>query len=259
MKPIAALAPGRSRAEAVEKLRRLLPCLETGRTQPRTLSFGLPVLDEHLPLGGLMLGALHEIAPLAGNDRTAALGFLVALLARLPDAPLLFVMPRALAAQTRPHGHGLNRMGLDPARVLLIETAGEKQSLWALEEALRSAVPAAVAGAIGRKLDLRASQRLHLAAGESGVPLFLLRPAGAFEPGVAVTRWEIGSVPAARDRFGMIVRSRWRVVLSRCRNGRTNEWLVEYDHAARCFSLSPPLAGAALSRGAGARGIRRAG
>jgi protein ImuA len=260
MKPIAALAHGRSRAEVVEELRRLLPGTVSGTAPARVLAFGVPALDAWLPQGGLALGALHEVAPAGEGDRTAALGFIVALLGRRPrGAPVIVVIPRRLAGDNRLYGHGLNHLGLDPSRIILIETTDEKQALWAMEEALRARVPAAVAGAIGRKFDLRASQRLQLAAMESQVPLLLLRPAGLLEASAAVTRWRIASAAAVRDRFGMIARSRWRVSLERCRNGRSGEWFVEYDHAAHCFSLSSALADPALSRGAGTPSERRAG
>ena len=58
----------------------------------------------------------------------------------------LVTAPGGLAGHGRPHGHGLNGLGLDPARVILVETADDKQALWAMEEALRSGVPAAVVG-----------------------------------------------------------------------------------------------------------------
>src|SRR5262249_21134963 len=152
----------------------------------------------------------------------------------------------------RPHGHGLQRLGLDPARLILVETQTEAQALWAMEEAVRSAVPAAVGGTID-KLDLRTSQRLQLAAGEAGLPLFLLRPAQATDASAAATRWRIGAAEAARDRFGLITHTRWHAQLERCRNGRSGEWLVEFDHAAFRFSLAPALADPALPRRADAR------
>ena len=54
----------------------------------------------------------------------------------------------------RLYGHGLNAFGLDPARLILVETAHRKETLWALEEALHSGAPAAVAGVIDQ-LDLK--------------------------------------------------------------------------------------------------------
>lgn len=241
----------RSRAEVVHELRRLLPRMDRIAAATRALPFGLPALDAYLPQGGLAFGALHEVAPEADADTPAAFGFVTALLGGVPDGPVCLVLSTRKRARGRPHGHGLNTLGLDPGRVILVET-GDKQALWAMEEALRSAAPVAVVGMIEAGLDLRTSQRLHLAAGESGRLLVLLRPAGA-EPSAAMTRWRVAAAAAARDRFGLIARWRWRVTLERCRNGRPGEWLVEFDHAAHRFSLAAALADPALSRSAGTR------
>ena len=257
----------RNRAAIVDELRRLLPRMESAGGSVRARAFDLAALDAHLPHGGLALGALHEVAPQLHGDTPAAFGFLVALLARfLPEhaptnnRPLLLVAAhRTLADHGRPHGHGLRQLGLDPARLILVETRNDSQALWAMEEALRSQAPAAVGGAAAR-LDLKASQRLHLAAGEAGLPLVLLRPARADEASAAATRWRIGAAEAARDRYGLVARTRWRARLERCRNGRPGDWLVEFDHAAYRFSLAAPLADPAFSRGADARArLRRAG
>jgi protein ImuA len=246
--------PDRNRAAVVDELRRLLPRLESIAPAPRALPFGLAALDAHLPHGGLARSALHEVAPATFGDTPAAFGFLAALLARFGadparhQRPVLFVTsPRALADHGRPHGHGLQRLGLDPARLILVETRNDAQALWAIEEALRSRVPAAVGGAIAR-LDLRTSQRLHLTAGEAGLPLVLLRPDRADDASAAATRWRIGAAEAARDRFGLVTGTRWRARLVRCRNGRFGTWLVEFDHAAYRFSLAAPLADPALPR-----------
>ena len=165
--------------------------------------------------------------------------------------PLFFVMPRyGLSPHGRLHGHGLGALGLDPARLILVETAHRRDTLWAMEEALRSRAPQAVAGMID-KLELKLSQRLQLAAVDAGLPLLLLRPASTLELSAAATRWRIGTAKAARDRFGLIARARWHLTLERCRNGRPGEWMVEYDHVAHRFSLVAALADPALSRGAG--------
>ena len=253
------------RAAVVDELRRLLPRMESIAPAARALPFGLAALDAHLPHGGLACGALHEVAPETFADTPAAFGFLAALLARFTEhstiqkqRPVLFVAsPRALADHGRPHGHGLQRLGLDPARLILVETKNETQALWAIEEALRSRVPAAVGGAIAR-LDLKTSQRLHLTAGEAGLPLVLWRPDKADDASAAATRWRIGAAEAARDRFGLVTGTRWRAQLVRCRNGRFGSWLVEFDHAAYRFSLAAPLADPALPRRA-TETLKRAG
>jgi len=259
MKPSVVIAPDQPRAGIIRALRRLLPRLESVATETRVLPFGIPEIDSHLPQGGLALGALHEIVPETRGDGPAAFGFITALLGRMPrsGAVLFVTSPNEITGNGRPYGHGLHQLGLDPARVILIRTASRKQSLWALEETVRSGVPTAVAGTIER-LDLKTSQRLQLAARESGVPLLLLRPAGATGSTVAMTRWRVVAAVAARDRFGLFARWRWRLRLERCRNGRTGEWLVEFDHAYR-FSLAATLADPALPRRAGAQAFLRAG
>jgi protein ImuA len=182
---------------------------------------------------------------------------------------LFLVLPTyGLRDYGRPYGHGLRALGLDPRRLILAETTQRKDTLWAMEEALRSRAVAAVAGIIDQ-LDLKTSQRLHLAAADCGLPLFLLRPApslaslargGGWEGGsAAATRWRVGPASAARDRFGLFTCARWRLSLERCRNGRTGEWMVEYDHVAHRFSLAAALADPAVSRRAGEEPFRRAG
>jgi len=263
----------------MEELRRVLP----GRTDFRqSLPLGLTAIDSCLPGGGLTCGALHEIVP-APHAQPAALGF-ATLLARLASFPspspprlvgegvetwrgklhvfpslqggrekggqLIFVLPTyGFREYGRLHGHGLRTLGFDPANILLVETTHRRDTLWALEEALRSGAPAAVAGFID-KLDLKTSQRLHLAATDSGLPLFLMRPAQDLESSAAATRWRVGTAKAARDRFGLIICPRWHLQLERCRSGRPGEWEVEYDHVAHRFSLAAALADPARARGA---------
>jgi protein ImuA len=163
----------------------------------------------------------------------------------------VFVLPAyGLRDHGRLYGHGLSALGLDPERLILVETARRNDTLWAIEEALRSGAPAAVAGIVDQ-LDLKLSQRLHLAAVDCGLPLFLLRPAHNLESSAAATRWRVGTAEALRDRFGLLVRPRWHLSLERCRNGRPGEWSVEYDHVAHRFSLAAALADSARARRAG--------
>ncbi|MGZ3409700.1 MAG: ImuA family protein [Xanthobacteraceae bacterium] len=251
----------RNRAETVDDLRHLLGRLEGIPLKTSVIPFGLPAIDARLPQGGLACGALHEVAPQTEGDMPAAFGFIAALLRRMPPGgPVLIVLSsRKFARCGRPHGHGLRTLGLDPARVILAETPDEKLALWAIEKALHSRAPSAVVGAVGAKLDLKTSQRLNFAAAEANTPLVLLRPVGAIGTNTAVTRWRVGAAMAARDRFGLLTRWRWRLELERCRNGRVGEWLVEFDHVANCFSLAAAMADPAHARAPDTQAIRRAG
>jgi protein ImuA len=253
----------RNRSVLMEELRRLLPGVVEAH---KTLPFGLSALDSCLPDGGLACGALHEIVP-EPRSIPATFGFIAAILARITFStpspkeaklysggnargPVFLVMPAyGFREHGQLHGHGLRALGLDPARLILVETSHRKETLWAIEEVLHSEAPAAIAGIID-KLDLKTSQRLHLAATDCGLPLFLLRPAQNLEASAAATRWRVGTAEAARDRFGLITRPRWHLTLERCRNGRPGEWVVEYDHVAHRFSLAATLADPARTRGA---------
>jgi protein ImuA len=255
-------------AAILEDLRRLMPGMAGLRqTLPFGRPFGIAALDSHLPGGGLARGALHEIVPATQGAIAAAFGFGAAILAGLfspphsgqrkaanrlsRTAPFVLVMPAFWPRRYgRLSGHGLRALGLDPSRLILVEAARHRETLWAMEEALRSAAPAAVAGFIER-LDLKSSQRLHLAALDAGLPLLLLRPAQNLESSAAATRWRVGTAEAARDRFGLLARPRWHLHLERCRNGRPGEWVLEYDHVAHRFSLAAALADPSLSRRAG--------
>jgi protein ImuA len=256
MADFTSLSIARRRDAVMQELRRLLPRHEGLR---QALPFGTAALDSHLPEGGLACGALHEVVPQTEGAIASAFGFIAAILSRLSQAyPLIFVRPvYGLRQYGRLSGHGLNGLGLDPRRLILVETSHRKETLWAVAEALRSGVPSAVVGLID-KLDLKTSQKLHLAAGDCGLPLFLLRPAPTLEASAAATRWRVGPAPAARDRFGLYARPRWHLQLERCRNGRPGEWVMEYDHVAHRFSLAAALADSAFSRRAGDHSFRKA-
>ena len=204
----------------------------------------------------------HSRCEASASLRTAAEGRLCPPLSgEGHNLPIVLIAPtyglRPYRPHGRLHGHGLSALGLDPGRLILVETAHRKETLWAMEEAVRSAAPAAVVGVIDT-LDLKLSQRLHLAATEAGLPVFLLRPAPTLESSAAATRWRIGTAKATRDRFGLVTQPRWHLQLDRCRNGRPGQWVVEYDHVAHRFSLVAALAGQTLSRGAGVQFRRQA-
>jgi protein ImuA len=235
-------------------LRQLIRALERGPGaalgEATPLAFGDPLIDGPLG-GGLMRGALHEIAtraPLA----TAPLGFALALLARAPG-PFVFVLHEPAAAEDgAPYGPGLDAFGIAPERLIIVRVRRPEQVLWAMEEALRLAALAAVIGEIRgatRAVDLVATRRLALAAGKSGVAAFLLR-AGAMPGAIAAaTRWTIAPAPS-RDPLGLGP-PRLAARLLRNRFGLPGAWLLEWSpHAYRfqAATLSEPLAALPLDR-----------
>jgi protein ImuA len=244
----------------IAKLRRTIAKLETsfvGAT-PTTLSLGVPEIHRHLPGPGLACGVLHEVRAASYGDGPAALAFLLALaslaLQAKPGLVILVLSQRACAEWGRPYGHGLDRLGVDPSRLMLVEAHTDKEALWSIEEILRSrAQPAMVAGALVNHHDLTASRRLNLAAAALAIPLALAFQAKVGGESAAATRWCIGTLPASRDRFGAILNPRWSVSLERCRHGRPGTWFVEWNHVAHRFSLVEGMADRSSTQGAGLR------
>jgi protein ImuA len=209
------------------------------------LRFGVDAIDGHLPGGGLLTGALHEVAG-DGPDLehgAAAAQFLAGLLARRRGPVLWAVMRPDLFAPA------LHAAGLHPDRVIFVHAGAD--GLLVMEEALRHPGLAAVVGEVG-KMGLTASRRLQLAAEGSGVIAFALRrftrapgPALA-EPNAAVTRWRIAPLPSpppiphAPDVPGL-ARARWRLDLVRCRGGAPATWTVEACDAQGRLALSADL------------------
>jgi protein ImuA len=220
-----------------------------------TLPFGIAAIDRALPGGGLVLGALHEIMGNGGDEEDGALAaaFVAGILSRFGPYPT----PRmgggvVLWCLTRHdlYGPGLAAHGLDPVRVVLVRAARDAETLWAMEEGLRSPGILAVVGEVGA-LPAVASRRLQLAAERSGITAFLLRrwrDAGQAArerilPNAAATRWRIAALPSRPPREEPGVGCpHWRVELLRCRGGEPACWEVEVADATGHVSLAAALA-----------------
>jgi protein ImuA len=212
---------------------------------------------EALPGGRLPLACLHEIEPARLEwDDGPALGFCLALLGVLRGTaerrPVLWAAPRGDL-----HGPGLADFGFAPSWLIEARTKKEAQTLWALEEGLRSAALCAVVGEVEapRALALR---RLQLAAEAGGATAFLLRrPLGAARrsPAAAVlgaTRWRVAAAPSGPGRLASLPgRPRWSIELLRCRGGRPGRFLVEWDDETGDFGLVAALRDGAAAALAG--------
>jgi protein ImuA len=236
-----------ARTETLARLRDQIARIERGDTQTQTrraIPFGVPALDAVLgPLGGgLLLGALHEVAG-SGPDTEHGAGaalFLAGVLARL-EGPVLWVRQRPdLFAP------GLACVGLHPSRVVFADAG--KEVLAAMEEGLAHPGLAAVVGELSGKLSLVASRRLQLGAEKSGVMAALLRRSRIFDdpmlaaPSAAVTRWRIAVLPSAPPLphapsvpgLGPAV---WRLELTHRRGGEPGSWIVEACDATGRLTL----------------------
>lgn len=203
------MTPGKAR-ERIAFLRGRIAALEAREAQTRRAP---PVsargFFEALP-GNLPPGGLNEIVPARPRDAAAAAGFAAALAlraaaARSGGACVVWIAEDMAAREIGlPYAKGLEALGLDPARLIVVRTRAPRETLWTMEEALKSRAAAVIAeswiapGAYG----LSASRRLALTARRGGALglLLLLRAfgQGAGLASAAQLRFEVAAAPAPR-------------------------------------------------------------
>jgi protein ImuA len=230
------------------------------------IPLGVPAIDAALG-GGIARAAFHEIAAASESAVAAATGFALALAARAGARPVLWIAEDlGLVESGTPYGPGLDEFGLAPERLVTAAAAKPRDVLWAMEEAVRCRAVGAVIGELrhpGRAVDLVASRRLSLAAGNHDGCALLLRSQPGEETSAAATRWIVApaapSLPSPACGGG----SGWGPAagpgpprlfaeLTRNRRGPVGSWLLEWNRVERRFdlasSLSVPVAAAAFDR-----------
>lgn len=214
-----------AQSAVIHDLRARIASIE-GAAKPRGVTpFGVAAIDRHLPGGGLVSGAMHEIAGSAELcDDAAATIFLAGILARIEGPVFWCLRWRDLFAPA------LDLAGLHPDRVIHVEAGSDTNVLLAMEECLRHPGLAGVVGEVA-KMSTTASKRLQLAAESSGVTAFVFRrdsPVEALSDGsAAVTRWRVLAAPSAPLSIPSLGRPRWQVHLERARGGEPRSWMVE--------------------------------
>jgi protein ImuA len=266
----------------LERLRRTLGAAEasTGLALEgeALLALGIPIIDGALG-GGLRRGMLHEIAAAREIETTAATAFALALAARHdriasparssvhpapPPTPQRRVLSPpvgkgmiwiaedlSLAENGAPYGPGLDEAGIAPEHLIRVATRCNRDTLWAMEEALRCRPVGVVIGELRTSAtDQVATRRLALAAAAGNTLGLVLRTVPDDGPSVAATRWMIGAAGPGSERWG-VGPPRLAVHLMRNRNGHLGAWIVEWDSVEQRFELashSQPVAGSVLDR-----------
>ena len=147
------------------------------------IASGYTALDAELPGGGWPCGALTELLP--QHQGIGELRILGAALARLAAQGKFIAW---IAPPYLPYAPALAAAGIDLARVLMVKTAKDGDTLWAMEQALGSAACGGVLAWPGT-VGFTQLRRLQLAA-ESGRCLAVLfrPPRAAREPSPAALR-----------------------------------------------------------------------
>lgn len=135
---------------------------------------------------------------------------------------------------------GLDPRGLadfcDPARILIVRTKDQTDTLAVAEEALRDGVVKLVVIEITRPLDLREGRRLQLAAKAGQSTGLCLIPEGAGSP-ASETRWHCEPVLDVRERPDSTL-MRWEITKNK--SGTTGVWHVRWDTAAHRLGVVAP-------------------
>lgn len=177
---ISALVPVRAaQARAPETLH---PALwlghQLGRNVEQAVPSGFALLDAQLPGGGWPRRVLTELLlPHAGVGEIRLLAPSLAATQRSGRLVMLFDPPARLSAQA------LAPLGLDVAQLLVISTRARvipgTDSLWALEQALKSGHVGAVLAWLPPRLRAERLRRLQIAAQAHDGPAFVLRETAA--------------------------------------------------------------------------------
>jgi len=249
------------RRQQLAELRRQIRALDMGEADP----VASPVKPAEIatPCDAARIGAdplqlapgLHEICPAGYLDTPAALAFQAGLMAthlrrREQERPVLWVRRAMGTGQDfgRPYPPALAQWGLDPARLILVETGSETDTLWTLEEGLKTG--AVVIGETGpsARYDLVATRRLDQAARRAGALALVLRPHEGLAPSAALSRWRIAARPSpARAWIGArglpgLGEPRFHAALERVRGGPPQEYEIEWKHASFHVLEPAPLA-----------------
>jgi protein ImuA len=223
------------------------------RPHATPLAIGGDELDEALG-GGLAIGGITEFVPAAFMDEPASITFALACAATAlaQRAGDLVIVEDGSHARLwgGVYGPGLQALGVDPARVLLVSTPTPKATHACLEDCARTTGLAGVLAFVGPKagFSLAGARRIQLAAeqGQSVVVLVSSLRTPPFAP--AFARLKVANAPSC----GVVLRGAslpdlgppaWNIALERARSGaRPQTFELEYDYATHRLYQPAPLA-----------------
>lgn len=227
----------------LEILRAQVRAIEThSRGDSKALSTGSDSFDHALG-GGLALGGVSEFVPAAFMDEPASMTFALACAATAlhQRAGDLVIVEDGTHARTwgALYGPGLQALGINPSRVMLVSTPTLKTTHACLEDCARTTGLAGVLAFVGPKagFSLAGARRVQLDAeqGQSLVMIVQSLRTPHFAP--AFARLSIASAPAQ----GVVLRGAslpdlgpptWTIRLERTRSGaRPQTFELEYCHA----------------------------
>lgn len=216
------------RGELVQKLQNEVYALQRFRkTKAEVPQLGLGSIVEAFPQNTFPTGAVHEFVSYGMENAASTTGFMIALAGRLMQqyGSCLWISSKRTVFPA-----ALKQFGIDATRVVFIDLLKQKDVLWAVEEALKCQSLSLVVGEVG-EISFNDSRRLQLAVEQSNVTGLLHRYNPRSENTLAcVARWKIASLASSlNSAMPGVGYSRWRVELTKVRNGRPGAWDIEWS------------------------------
>jgi protein ImuA len=223
----------RRSAETLAALRKAIASHELHDTTGTT-ALGHACADELLK-GGLRHGALHEVYAGDVSQGAAATGFAGGFASRLGAGKTLFWVTTdyAILEYGALSARGLNELGIDPNRFVILRLARGEDSLKAASDILSTDAVGALVLEFPRAfkaLDFTASRRLSLASAQRNIPTVVLRLGIKPQASAAETRWSVfgesSDPPDPESDWGA---PHFRVQLLRNRRGELRDWKMGWD------------------------------
>ncbi len=187
---------------------------------------GLECLKDHFPFGIFPKGAIHEFMCSEPRDMAATGGFIAALIHSVFHSSGTIIW---ISAAKNIFPATLQLFNIEPSRIIFIHPSSSKESLWVIEEALKCNGLHAVIAEMN-ELSFVHSRRFQLAVESSNVTGFVMNMKTEKESTTAcLSKWKIHSLPSETigDMPGVGF-PRWKVMLTKMRNGKTGQWEVEW-------------------------------
>lgn len=216
------------RAEIIETLQKQILVLQ-GNQKPveGQGKLGLGQMESAFPGKVFPRGAVHELISASAEDASGTNGFISVVLGKLVQEKGCCMW---ISNRRKLFPPALKMFGIDPERILFVDTWKMKDILWTIEEALKCEALTAVVGEIS-ELSFNDSRRLQLAVEKSQVTGFIHRQQPRTINTVAcVSRWKISPIASAiPDGMPGVGFPRWNVELLKVRNGKPGKWQVQYS------------------------------
>ena len=197
-----------------------------GKLSDGLIPNGFDPFAEAFPHGIFPKTAIHEFISHEPHEAASTSAFITALAGK-------FIKENGLCLWVGDYRNlyppGLKHFGINPDRIVFVNTSKPKEVLWTVEEALKCDVLSAVVGNI-KELGFTESRRLLLAIERSGVTGFIHRHCPRTENAVAcTTRWKITPLPSfSPDGLPGIGHHCWEVQLLKVKNGKPKSWRIRW-------------------------------